>query len=309
MTLPSAAAWAEAGRRARTVAADWRDGAAVAQVRAAFAGRDPAAIDAIGDAALALLREPDWIVPLLAPLVAALAADPWFDPPLRVTRDRLRTTVRLLDLPAGTLAATVYDGAALAAPPAGATLVASGRLVLVRYHVAGGARLHRWYAGRADARFVAADATPLAARPARPLADGDVVRVDGRTHAHLLEGGGGEVVAITFTTRGSGLMREYDRASGRLRRAATTDEDESRTRMLLTLLRSEGRSDAAACFDAATHAPAFHLRWTAMREWLALDPGAALPRLRALARADPHPEVRALARATLPIVEAHSCRA
>jgi hypothetical protein len=45
-----------------------------------------------------------------------------------------------------------------------------------------------------------------------------------------------------------------------------------------------------------------------MREWLALDAAAALPRLRALAD-DPHHEVRAAARATLPLVEARLCPA
>lgn len=298
MTLPAAAEWKAAERRAAAVAAAWRDSDAVARVRAAFAGCDPYAVDHVGEAAAALLAEPAWIAPLLAPLVAALAADPWFEPPFRVTRDRLRTTVQLLDLPAGSLNATVFDGRALAAA-APATLVASGRLVVARYHVAGGARLRRWDAAAAS----------LTALPALALNDGDVHRIDGRTHAHLLEGSGRAVVAITFATHATGLAREYDRTSGRLLRTATTDEAESRTRLLLTLLRVAGRRDAAPAFAAATHAPAFHLRWTAMREWLALDPAAALPRLRDLAAADPHADVRAVARATLPLVEERLCRA
>lgn len=308
MTLPSAAEWEAAGRRSRTVAQAWQDSAAVAHVRAAFAGLDARATDDVGGAAAELLRDAAWIAPLLAPLLEALAADPWFEPPLRVTRDRLRTTVQILDLPAGILSATVFDGTALAAAP-NATLVASGRLVVARYHVAGAARLRRWHAGPAGDSFNAATAAPLVALSPLTLDDGDVHRIDGRTHAHLVEGSGRDVVAITFATRASGLVREYDRATLRLLRTATNDEAESRTRLLLSLLRIEGRRDAGPAFEEVTHAPAFHLRWTAMREWLALDAAAALPRLRDLAAADPHADVRAAAQATLPLVEARLCRA
>jgi hypothetical protein len=72
--------------------------------------------------------------------------------------------------------------------------------------------------------------------------------------------------------------------------------------MLLTLLRVSGRADAGDVFDAATHGPAPHARWSAMREWLALDADAAAPRLDAMAAGDPDPEVRDLARATRALV-------
>ncbi len=60
--------------------------------------------------------------------------------------------------------------------------------------------------------------------------------------------------------------------------------------------------DAGDRFEAATRDPAHFLRWGAMREWLALDVAAATPRLEEMAAGDPHPEVRAAARATLPLV-------
>jgi hypothetical protein len=281
----------------------------VNHLRGAFAGVDPSAVDTVAEAARAVLSEADWIAPLLAPLIAALADDPWFEPPLRVTRDRLRTTVELLDLPAGMLSATVFDGAALTTPATAPTLVTSGRLMVARYPVTHGARLLRWHAGAADAQFRATEAPPLAPLAPLTLRDGDVVTIDGRTRAHLIEGTGGEVVALTFATRTAALVREYARDTGRLLRVGATDQDQSRTRLLLTLLRHEGRRDAASCFEAATHAPAFHLRWAAMREWLALDAQTALPRLRALAATDPHPEVSAAARATLPLIEARLCHA
>lgn len=307
--LPTAAEWAAAERRSERTAQAWFAGAPVARLRAAFADLDPQDVDAVAEAARAVLHDADWITPLLAPLIDALSDDPWFEPPLRVTRDRLRTTVELLELPAGVLGATVFNGAALARPSPETTLVSSGRLVVARYAVTNGALLHRWHAGDADARFCAATAPTLTALPPLTLHDGDVVTIDGRTRAHLIEGAGGEVVALTFATRTTGLVREYARESGRLLRVAATDQDQSRTRLLLTLLRHEGRRDAIDCFEAATHAPAFHLRWAAMREWLALDATSALPRLRSLAATDPHPEVSAVACATLPLVEARLCPA
>jgi hypothetical protein len=307
--LPTAAELHAAAPRTRAVVEAWQAGASLGHIAAAFADCDPDAIDQVADAAAALLADARWIAPLLEPLLAALAADPWFEPPLRVTRDRLRTTMQLVDLPAGMLSATIFDGAALATPAPDATLVASGRLVVARYHVAGGARLLQWEAGSAGDEFRAATAPPLRTLPAIVLRDGDVVRIDGRTRAHLVEGCGADVVALTFATRATGLSREYDRATGRILRAATNDEDMSRTRLLLALLRIDGRRDADACFAAATHAPAFHVRWAAVREWLALDAAAALPRLRELAATDPHPEVRAVAQATLPLMEARLCRA
>lgn len=234
--LPEAAVLDASARRARAVALAWRDDPAVRHVSDMLAQVPPDAIEQVADAAAVLLADDGWIAPLFAPLIAALAEDPWFEPPLRVTRDPLRTTVQVLDLPAGTLTATVFDGAALAAQHA-ATLTASGRLSVARYHRAGGARLLRWDAGPADAAFSAATAPPLRPLPPRLLDDGEVVRIDGRVRAHLIEGGGGEMVVLTFATRGGGLMREYDRATGTLLRAATNDEAESRTRMLLTLLR------------------------------------------------------------------------
>ena len=76
--------------------------------------------------------------------------------------------------------------------------------------------------------------------------------------------------------------------------------------MALTLLRHLGRTDAAPLFAEATQADDFALRWHAMRELVALDPAAALPRLTAMAAADPHPEVRRAAQATLALFKSPS---
>ena len=306
---PSRAVLAASGARSHAVAQAWRSGEAVAHVAAAFAACDPAAVDRIAGVAAMLLQDAGWIAPLLAPLTAALAADPWFEPPVRVTRDPLRITALLLELPQATLTATILCAAEMARAPAPSTLAASGRLSVVRYHRAGGARLARWDAGEIGDRFSAAAAPALAPLPVMPLHDGMVARIDGRRHAHLIEGATSDVAMLTIATRGGGLTREYDRASGTLLRTATSDDAASRTRLLLTLLRVDARRDAGAQFEAATRDGAFHLRWDAMREWVALDAAAALPRLRAMAADDPHDEVRAAAARTLSLVEARLCPA
>jgi hypothetical protein len=206
-----------------------------------------------------------------------------------------------------------HDGAGLTATvmhetPEEPLVATSGRLAVTRYHRAGGARLLAWDAGEDAAAFRFASAPRLVALPAIALADGEIRALDGRRHAFALTDAAAPVVALTISPRTGGLARAYDRASGRLVRVAGNDMAEARRRMLLTLLRVSGRRDAAAQFDAATRAPAHDLRWAAMREWLALDAEAALPRLRTLAD-DPHPDVRDAARATLPLVEARLCPA
>ncbi|KQT32032.1 hypothetical protein ASG29_09255 [Sphingomonas sp. Leaf412] len=267
-----------------------------------------AGADALTRAGVDLLRDPSWVPDLLGPWIAALRRDPWYDPPLRAARDPLRTGAVLMEGERAVLVASVLSAAAMAARPRATTLAVSGRVSVTRYHRAGGATLLAWEAGAAGDDFSAAAAPVATPLPPRALSDGDVLTLDGRTQAFLIEGAARDVVTLTVAPKGDGLTREYDRATGRLRRIATNDEAGSRTRMLLTLLRSCERTDAGACFDAATRDAAFHLRWAAMREWIALDAAAALPRLREMAD-DPHAEVRAAARATIPLVEAHPCPA
>ncbi len=282
---------------------------AAAELNATFAGVAAGDQDAAAAAACAMLGDTGWVEALLAGWAAALRADAWFQPPTRAARDPLRCSLVLAQVAAGTVIASVLSAAALAVRTPAATVVTSGRVSVTRYQRAGVATLRRWHAGTVAEPFDADTAAALVVLPSRRLADGEIVVCDGRCEAQLLEGIEEDVVTVSFAAAGGGLTREYDRESGRLIRAASNDAAASRTRMLLTLLRVSGRADAGDAFDAATRTEEFHLRWAAMREWLALDARAALPRLHALADADPHPQVRAAARATLPLVEERLCRA
>jgi hypothetical protein len=268
---------------------------------AQFAGLADAEPDGVARQAEQVFETPDWIGPLFAPLLAALAADPWFEPPLRVARERARSGAILYEDKAVTIGLSLLSASAVRAAPLPATIVASGRLTVTRYLRAGGATLLRWGVPPVGAECTAAAMSR--ARPLPPLAltDGAVVRHDGRSGAQLTIAPTGDILSLTATvrTRAAPMAREYDRASGDFIRMATNDEGAARAQLLLSLLRASAAAGADDAFDAATRDGAFFLRWSAMREWLAYDWRAACGRLRDMAADDPHPEVRGAARATL----------
>jgi hypothetical protein len=221
----------------------------------------------------------------------------------------LRVGAALFDHPAAAISATVMSAAALGEMPPPASIAVSGRLALVRYIRGGGARLRLWTVEPAGPDFSSARARPAEPLGTVALADGMILRIDGRTRATLTEGAMSDVVTITITVRAGAApyQREYALPHGEFTRMATLDDGAARTQMLLTFLRHARRADAAPWFETATRDGAFFLRWAAMREWLAFDAPGALPRLRAMA-ADPNKEVRAAVAVTLPMVEA-ACRA
>jgi hypothetical protein len=289
--------------RAPELAAQWRDSAGYRALVATFAG---VAHDAERACARAerLLADDGWIGPLLAPLLAALDADPFFEPPFRVNRDALRIGAVLFDCPAATLTATVLDADARAAQAPADTVRLSGHWSVTRYVRGGGATLRRWRVAPVAGDFSAASAAPAVARDPVPIADGDVVRQDGRVEGHWIDGACADVVMLSVAIRpgAAPLMREYRLSDGGFVRAAAADDRASRTEMLLAFLRLSGRADAGARFDAASRDADFHLRWAAMREWLLLDARAALPRLADMASDDPNAEVRAAAARTFAAV-------
>jgi hypothetical protein len=276
------------------IAREWRNGSAYRAILCAFEGGAP---EGLADAAETVLAGTDWEA-LLAPLIAALSAHPFFEPPLRVSRDPVRTGLVLVDAPRVSISASLLDGDALPRP---ATIVFPGYITVTRYLKAGGATLRRWETDPLTPDFSAATARPCRPLPALALEDGAIHRCDGRTRSQLLGDASGPILMLVATVRVGAvpLIREHRIADGALVRVVSADEAASRTEMLLAFLRRSGRVDASPRFDAATRDSAFHTRWAAMREWLGLDAGAAFPRLAEMADADPHSEVRAAAAATL----------
>lgn len=299
------AAIAAAREPARETVRRWRGGTEFRALVRTFADCPLDAAEPGAARAEALLADAGWAEALLAPLVEALAADPFFEPPFRVNRDALRIGAVLFECRAATLTACVTSAAAMAVLPAPASAVFSGRVAVTRYVKAGGASLRRWRAEPVTPAFAAAAAQPCTRLDTVELVDGEIRRIDGRVEAQLLDAAARDVVTLVATIHGGAapLMRECALEDGRLLRVASGDDRPSRTEMLLGFLRLAGRADAGACFEAATHDPAFHLRWAAMREWLLLDAHAALPRLVEMARGDTNAEVRAAAAGTLAMVE------
>lgn len=285
MTLPDEAALAASTARSRTARLAYRSSPGWRRAEDAFAGVTSA--QEVASAALALFGDGGWLGEMIAPLMAALADDPWFEPPLRVHRDALRIGAVLFDHEFVSIAARVLS----AGMPMPSGVVLSGRLTVMRM-VAGRARLHRWSIdGRAEERIV------------QP---GDVLVLDGRAMAHWIEPIATSAVTLTATTMldAAPLSREIRVADGALLRTAATDERAARAQLLLSFLRVDNRHEAGDRFEAATRDPAWFLRWDAMREWLALDAGAAWPRLVEMAKEDAHAEVRAAAAATLDLLAA-----
>ncbi len=280
----------------------WREGPAFRAATAVFAGCGESP-EAAADCAEALLAQDGWAAALIAPLVEALAADPLFEPALKFNRDARRVGAVLFDCPAVSIAASVSSAARMAMLPPPRTIVFTGRIAVIRVIRGGGAKSRRWTLAPPPAR-TAPELTRCVDSGSQPLQDRAVYRMDGRTQAQLVAGATDDVVTLVASVRAGAapLMREYDIASGALVRVADADDRPSRTAMLLRFLRVTGKADAGDCFAAATCAPDFHLRWAAMREWLALDAERAMLRLAALAQADPNDEVRAAAARMLPTV-------
>jgi len=262
------------------------------RVAARFDGVDDA--NAVLEQARALLTDINWMADVIAPLIDALRADPWFDPVVRITRDALRTAVVLADLPSVTLTASVTSAAALARIDPPLTVVLSGRRAVTRYVRGGEAQVRRWRL---------ADTGPRRCFELAPLTlrDGDLIELDGRREGRLIFTAASDVVAITATAKPGAdpLVHAFAIADGSHVRSATADDRASRAELLLALLRASERSDAADSFDAMSHDPAFHLRWAAMREWLMLDARTARPRLADMAETDPDAGVRVAAAQTL----------
>lgn len=298
------AAAAAARGRSAAVARRWREGAEYRALAAAFAGCPADCAEPAADRAERLFAGSAWAGELLAPLVEALAADPFFEPPLRFSRDGVVVGAVVFDSPVASILVSVTNAAAARtlAPPA--TIVFPGFVTVTRYEKAGGAALRRWRAAPIIAEFSAAAAAPCEALAPLALADGDIRRVDGRVEAQRVEGARSDMVQLVATIRAGAapLMREHRIADGALARVASADEGASRTEMLLALLRHSARADAGPRFAEASRDAAFHTRWAAMREWLALDARAALPRLAEMAADDPNAEVRTAAARTLATV-------
>jgi hypothetical protein len=268
-----------------------------------------AAAESGADAVLALAREyigdDSAIAGLVAAAVAAAAEDPLCRPPLRASRNEVQDGLVLFSRPELVIHLAVIGADDLAIKrrfcEGPSSIVFTGQRSLFRFLKGGGALLSLWDAPFIDAGFSAAQGGRCRLRGRRTLGDGAWLEVDGRRESFVVDRAESDLVYIFASTslEASPVAAEYDSRSLELIAASSTDDAGSRIQMMLALLRTLGRRDAAPCFVEQLEARHFHVRWQAMRELLALDPGLALPHLQAMAACDAHPEIREAARETL----------
>ncbi|HEX8622317.1 MAG TPA: HEAT repeat domain-containing protein [Allosphingosinicella sp.] len=245
------------------------------------------------------------VAAVLDSAVAAAAADPFCRPPLRASRNLVQDGLLLFGDPALTIQVAVTSADALAVKRASGEppppISFTGELGLYRFVRSGGAWLSFWSAPFIGPDFTASAGGRCRLRERRRLADGDLLEVDGRCEAFTVDSAGSDLVYLFAATplEAGPVGVDYDPVSLEPVAAGSTDDAGSRIQMMLALLRTMDRRDAAPLFAEALSARHFHARWQAMREFLALDAELALPHLEQMAAADPHPEVRAAAGATL----------
>lgn len=268
-------------------------------IPAALAGALAEAERAAPERAVDLLRpflfDIGWFNVMLADELKRMADDPGHLPSARTSR---RAGVRHLQLCRTEriwMTATVIDGRA----PVERQLTFSGRITLTR-PLTGALRgvLYRREAGRAEA-------VGEVDWPAR-----SVILLDERRDTLLVSPSSERQTLLRVQIAPPGPVRAFvhDHDGGQ---AAVLDRDEqhARTLMMLSLLRLQGRRDAADHFVRALDAPLPAQRWAVMREYLALDTASAAPLLQIMADDDPDDAVRSLAARTLVQIEGALCHA
>jgi hypothetical protein len=253
----------------------------------------------------AFVAAPGAIEEVLDVLIAAAGADPYFRPHFDIASSEVHSGLMLFDRPELSLTLAVMSADSIAAKRAerkgGASLIFNGRRTAFHFLKSGGATLSLWEAPRIGPGFTADSSGRCRFLERLRIEDGQKLDIDGRRFTYIVEEAERDIVFVGAATAiGAGpLSVEYDWKTRRFIAASSTDEGSSRTQMMLALLRIMERRDAVPLFRDLLRSEHFYARWQTMREFLALDAGAALPHLREMAAADPHREVRHAAAQTL----------
>lgn len=325
---PALAAWiadSEAQQRSQArveaCAAKWGDHPIMAQIVREIGTMKRRSPENLLDAARRFMDRTRDIDAMFGDFIADCRADPFFRPPFLPITHGLYNSLVLFQHPELSIGLGVTGVSGLAAKKTGRTGSASvsftGYVILLRFIKAGGATLSIWEAPRIGDDFHAGIAGRARRVEVREIRDGDEIVVDGRYQSFVLEHATGDIVYFQAVARSecAPVCAEYDVDSGEFIGASGTDDAGSRVQMMASLLRAMDRDDALSLLEEGLDNWQFHTRWHVMREMLAMDAEAVLPRLRRMAADDPHPEVRAAARQTLDMFfaeegdeEAVSCR-
>lgn len=289
---------------------DWDRGPVQRDFEDAMARLPAQGAEAVADAARALFADELWVDRLIGDLAAAMRADPFFVPPFRAMSGDLHSGLILFEDEHMSVAAGVTRVAELAARKSarrGATSIGfSGRVSVLKFVKAGGARISLWEAPPITSFFSAADAGRCVRTGELQLADGEILTVDGRHQSYVIEQARSNLLILQaeINIDRAPLSVEYDSATLSYVGCSATGDGASRIQMLATLLRRLGADAAFPALAGFLDHPDFFVRWHVMRELLGVDAGAALPHLKRLAAHDPHGDVRRAARSVLDRLQA-----
>ncbi len=247
----------------------------------------------------------DEIDALLRDLIADSRADPFFRPPFQPVSTEIHTSLVLYHHPLLSISLGVTSVDALAAKKTqgrgAGSINFTGFVSLMRFIDAGGATFSFWAAPEITDGFTAAEAGECRLVERRRIADGEELVVDGRRESFVIDHAERDMVYFQAVVRAgrAPIAVEYDASTRGFVGASSTGEASSRVQMMASLLRAMEREDALPLLADAIAEAEFHTRWHLMREMLAMDAEFALPLLKRMAAADPNPDVRATAAATL----------
>lgn len=253
---------------------------------------------AVAEAVRTLFADDQWVSALIATLAAEMRRNPYFEPPFRALNTDLHTGLLVYEDDKVAIAAGVSRPAPLAARKMGARGATSvnftGQLNVLKFVRAGDATLSFWEAPPIAADFAIAAAGRCSRVADRKIGDGEIVTVDGRAEAYVIEHVRHNILLLQAVIKaGQALVSvEYDSATGRCVGCSAVDDSDSRIQMVTTLVRKLGREDAVPVLESFLDHPSFFVRWHVLREMLGLDVRAALPHLHRMAADDSHPDAR-----------------
>ena len=288
----------------------WDQGPVQRRFDEAMAGLPARTAEAVAEAARALFADDAWVDRLIGTLVAPMQADPFFDPPFRAINSDIHSGLIVFEHDFVSIAAgvtMVTDLAAKKSARRGATSVAfSGRVSVLKFVKAGGARISLWKAPPITAAFSARDAGQCMRGGEVQLADGDILTIDGRRQGYVIERASANLLILQaeITLDQAPLSVEYDSTTLAYVGCSATGDGASRIQMIATVLRKLGAEAAFPVLAGFLDHQDFFVRWHVMRELLGIDAEAALPHLKRMAARDPHDDVRRAARSVLDRLQA-----
>ena len=295
----------ELGESTNRFALGWRHGDVNRRFAETFQPLDRDDAEAVAGAARALLADDAWIDALIGAVADELRRNPFCEPPFPVLNGDLHTGLLVYEDDKVAIAAGVSRAVQVAerktARRGRTSINLTGQLNVLKFAKAGGATLSFWDAPPISWDFCADHAGACRRSERRRIADGEIVTVDGRSQAYVIDHVRSNILLLQAVVKAgqAPVSVEYDSESGAYVGCHAVDDSDSRIQMIATLVRKLGHDEAVPVLTAFLDHPSFFVRWHVMRELLGVDVRAALPHLRRMAEEDPHPDARQAAAAVI----------